>query len=172
MGGTDSTGGRYPIKMKEFEAPEDAPDQVVLQISGSLQMMDSNLRLYGHPELLRVAEAINGADFVPFTDAVWVKPAHYGAAVSWHQDGVTQEHPDLDSGTHGFNFMAQLYPTDALNALWIIPAAMTKQSQYQTINQRQRRLRQTARAVPLLCAAGDVAVQPTDGSLFISEQIR
>ena len=65
MGGTDSTGGRYPIKMKEFEAPEDAPDQVVLQISGSLQMMDSNLRLYGHPELLRVAEAINGADFVP-----------------------------------------------------------------------------------------------------------
>ena len=37
-------------------------------------MMDSNLRLYGHPEL-RVAEAINGADFVPFTDAVWVKPA-------------------------------------------------------------------------------------------------
>ena len=42
-----------------------------------------------------------------------VKPAH-GAAVSWHQDGVTHwEHPDLDSGTHGFNFMAQLYPTDA-----------------------------------------------------------
>ena len=35
MGGTDATGGRYPIKMKEFEAPEHAPDQVVLQISGS-----------------------------------------------------------------------------------------------------------------------------------------
>ena len=63
-------------KNEKSEAPEDAPDQVVLQISGSLQMMDSNLRLYGHPELLRVAEAINGADFVPFTDAVWVKPEY------------------------------------------------------------------------------------------------
>ena len=37
MGGTDATGGRYPIKMKEVEAPEDAPDQL-LQISGR-QMM-------------------------------------------------------------------------------------------------------------------------------------
>ncbi len=82
MGGTAATGGRYPVKMAEYDAPDDAPDEVLLQISGSLQMMDANLRLYGHPELLRVAEAINGLDFVPFTDAVWVKPARYGAAVS------------------------------------------------------------------------------------------
>ena len=65
MGATDVAGGRYPVKMTEFEAPRDAPEQVVLQISGSLQMMDANLTLYGHPGLLRVAEAINGPDFVP-----------------------------------------------------------------------------------------------------------
>ena len=160
MGGTDSTGGRYPIKMREFEAPEDAPDQVVLQISGSLQMMDSNLRLYGHPELLSIAEAINGADFVPFTDAVWVKPAHYGAAVSWHQDGVTHwTHPDLDQGTHGFNFMAQLFPTDALNALWIIPGSHDKGKVNikQLINENDGSDK-LPEAVPLLCAAGDVAI--------------
>ena len=57
MGATDAAGGRYPVKMTEFEAPPDAPEQVVLQISGSLQMMDANLRLYGHPGLLRNVRA-------------------------------------------------------------------------------------------------------------------
>ena len=160
MGGTDSTDGRYPIKMEEFQAPAKAPDQVVLQISGSLQMMDSNLHLYGHPELLRIAEAINGADFVPVTDAIWVKPANYGAAVSWHQDGVTHwENPDLDSGTHGFNFMAQLYPTDALNALWIIPESHNKgKVNIKKLIDANGGSDKLPEAVPLLCAAGDVAI--------------
>ena len=160
MGATDVAGGRYPVKMTEFEAPRDAPEQVVLQISGSLQMMDANLRLYGHPGLLRVAEAINGPDFVPFTDAVWVKPAHYGAAVSWHQDGMTHwDNPALDAGTHGFNFMAQLYPTNPMNALWIVPEShgggKTDIKRLIAENGGSDRL---PGAVPLLCAAGDVAV--------------
>ena len=160
MGATDSAGGRYPVKMKEFEAPPDAPGEVVLQISGSLQMMDANLRLYGHPGLLRVAEAINGPDFVPFTDAVWVKPAHYGAAVSWHQDGLTHwESPDLDAGTHGFNFMAQLYPTNPMNALWIIPASHDQgKADIKRLIAENGGSDQLPGAVPLLCAAGDVAV--------------
>ena len=160
MGGTDSTGGRYPVKMAEFEAPPDAPEHVVLQISGSLQMMDANLKLYGHPGLLRVAEAINGDDFVPFTDAVWVKPAHYGAAVSWHQDGVTHwNNPDLDAGTHGFNFMAQLYPTNPQNALWIIPESHDKgKADIKSLIAENGGSDQLPDAVPLLCNAGDVAV--------------
>lgn len=152
--------GRYPVKMSEFEAPPDAPEQVVLQISGSLQMMDANLKLYGHPGLLRVAEAINGRDFVPFTDAVWVKPAHYGAAVSWHQDGLTHwDKPDLDAGTHGFNFMAQLYPTNPMNALWIIPESHDKgKADIKKLIAQNGGSDQLPGAVPLLCAAGDVAV--------------
>lgn len=160
MGATDSTGGRYPVKMREFEAPQDAPDQVVLQISGSLQMVDANLRLYGHPGLMRLAEAINGPDFVPFTDAIWVKPAHYGAAVSWHQDGVTHwENPALDAGTHGFNFMAQLYATNPVNALWIVPESHDSgKADIPGLIAENGGSDQLPQAVPLLCNAGDVAV--------------
>ena len=160
MGGTAATGGRYPVKMAEYDAPDDAPDEVLLQISGSLQMMDANLRLYGHPELLRVAEAINGLDFVPFTDAVWVKPARYGAAVSWHQDGITHwDSPDLDDGTHGFNFMAQLYPTTPENALWIIPESHDQgKVDIAGLIDANGGSDKLSEAVPLLCHAGDVAV--------------
>ena len=160
MGATEAAGGRYPIRMTEFEAPPEAPEQVVLQISGSLQMMDANLNLYGHPGLLRVAEAINGPDFVPFTDAIWVKPAHYGAAVSWHQDGMTHwENPELDAGTHGFNFMAQLYPTDPMNALWIIPESHDQgKIDIKKLIDKNDGSDQLPGAVPLLCAAGDVAI--------------
>ena len=160
MGATDAAGGRYPVKMTEFDAPPDAPEQVVLQISGSLQMMDANLRLYGHPGLLRVAEAINGPDFVPFTDAVWVKPARYGAAVSWHQDGLTHwDSPDLDAGTHGFNFMAQLYPTNPMNALWIVPASHDNgKADIPKLIAENGGSDRLPDAVPLLCAAGDVAI--------------
>ena len=160
MGATDVAGGRYPVKMTEFEAPPNAPEQVVLQISGSLQMMDANLTLYGHPGLLRVAEAINGPDFVPFTDAVWVKPARYGAAVSWHQDGMTHwDHPGLDAGTHGFNFMAQLYPTNPMNALWIVPESHDiGKTDIKRLIAENGGSDLLPGAVPLLCAAGDVAV--------------
>ena len=160
MGGTGSTGSRYPVKMAEYEAPAEAPDEVVLQISGSLQMADANLRLYGHGDLLRVAAAINGADFVPFTDAVWVKPARYGAAVAWHQDGVTHwDSPDLDAGTHGFNFMAQLYDTDPYNALWIIPESHDSgKADISQLIADNGGSDQLPDAVPLLCRAGDVAV--------------
>ena len=160
MGGTDVGNGRYQVKMAELTPDEDAPETVLLQINGNLQYMDSALRLYGHPELLKVAEAINGADFTPFTDAIWVKPAGLGAAVSWHQDGMTLwDSPDLDAGTHGFNFMAQLYPTTPRNALWIVPEThnIGKIDIQQCVadNDGSDKLPD---GVPLLCDAGDVAV--------------
>jgi hypothetical protein len=40
---------------------------------GMCQAMPSGLRLYGNPQLLAIAEAINGQDFVPFNDAIFVK---------------------------------------------------------------------------------------------------
>jgi hypothetical protein len=160
MGATDRTGGRYPVKMTEFEAPSDGPEEVLLTIGGSMQIMESNLRLYGHPKLLRVAESINGPDFAPFKEAVWVKPAHYGAAVSWHQDGTTHwENPNLDAGTHGFNFMAQLYPTNPMNALWIIPESHDKgKADIKKLIMENGGSDKLPGAVPLLCAAGDIAI--------------
>ena len=60
-------------------------------MSGILQLGDSFLRLYGHPRLLAIAEQINGPDFTPFTDTIWVKPAGLGASVAWHtpEKGIT-----------------------------------------------------------------------------------
>ncbi|HJN52218.1 MAG: phytanoyl-CoA dioxygenase family protein [Pseudomonadales bacterium] len=160
MGGTGATGGRYPVKMAELVPPPEAPAEVVLQISGNLQMMDSCLRLYGHPHLLQIAEAVNGPDFTPFTDAIWVKEAGLGAAVSWHQDGTTLwDHPDLDRGTHGFNFMAQLYRTTPGNALWIVPGSHDEgRIDIKALIENNDGSDYLPSAVPLLCEAGDVAV--------------
>ena len=124
LGGTDASRGRYQVKMTEHQAPDDAPGEVLMLIAGTLQYMDSFLRLYGHPHLLAVAERIDGPDFVPFTESIWVKQPGLGPATAWHQDGTTHwDSPELDAGTHGFNFMAQLYPTTPANALWLVPGS-------------------------------------------------
>ncbi|MCH9673448.1 MAG: phytanoyl-CoA dioxygenase family protein [Gammaproteobacteria bacterium] len=159
-GGTGEIGGRYQAKMVEHAPPPGAPTQVVLQMSGILQLMDSALRLYGHPQLLRVAEQINGPDFTPFTDTIWVKQPGLGASVSWHQDGTTHwDNPELDAGTHGFNFMVQLYGTTPQNALWVVPG--THHDGKIDIRERLATTGGTDRlpdAVPMLCQPGDVAI--------------
>lgn len=156
MGGT----GRYQAKMQEIASADDAPEETLLQVNGVLQMMPSCLHLYGHPQLLAVAAAINGADFVPFTDAIWVKEPGLGPAVPWHQDGMTHwDSPTLDRGTHGFNFMTQLYQTTPMSALWIVPG--THDIGHINIVDRLDKNDGSDHlpdAVPLLAAPGDVAV--------------
>ena len=158
-GATDSTNGRYEVKMREPERPADAPAEVLLQIGGILQFSDAALRIYGHPKLMAVTEAVNGPDFTPFTEVIWVKQARLGAAVSWHQDGTTHwSSPDLDQGTHGFNYMVNIYPTKPENALWVVPGThrggkadlkgMVAESGSDRLDG----------AVPMLCRPGDVAI--------------
>ena len=61
------------------------------------------LRLYGHPGLLAVAASINGDDFVPYNDAIFVKKARsgrIGRLASRRRDalgqpGVACRHPRL-----------------------------------------------------------------------------
>ena len=89
LGGTDRANGRHPAKMFEPAVPAEAPDYVVQLILGSLQFSDACLRVYGHPDLLAVAAAVNGDDFTPFNEAVWIKQARLGGSVAWHQDGWT-----------------------------------------------------------------------------------
>ena len=144
--------------MYEPSAPSDAPEAVLQIVLGSLQFSDAHLRLYGHPALLRVAASINGEDFVPFNEAIWIKHPHLGGSVAWHQDGTTQwDHPDFDEGTHGFNFMAQLYGCDATNGLWVVPGSHHSRADIPRLyeNAGSDRL---ADAVPLLCEPGDVAI--------------
>ena len=124
LGGTDASYGRHEAKMNEPTPPAEAPEHVVQLFLGSLQFSDACLRLYGHPQLLRVAESINGPDFTPFNEAVWIKQPGLGGSVAWHQDGWTHwNNPELDDHTHGFNFMAQLYGCDATNGLWVVPGS-------------------------------------------------
>ncbi len=50
--------------------------------------MDSSLRLYGCPELWRISEAVNGAGFVRYNDAIFIKQPGLAASVAWHLDGI------------------------------------------------------------------------------------
>lgn len=159
FGGTEQAAGRHPVKMTEPEPAIDAPNEIVYLILGSLQFSEACLRLYGHPQLLRAAATINGEDFTPFNEAIFIKKPGEGASVAWHQDGVTHwNSPEWNPDIHGFNFMAQLYGCTAANAVWIVPGS----HQLGRIDIAARvaavgseRLED---AVPLICKPGEVAI--------------
>ncbi len=158
-GGTELVSGRHPAKMSEPAPPEDAPDYVINSIGSPLQIMDACFRLYGHPQLLAIAEAINGPDFTPFTESVIVKRAGLGPSVAWHHDGTTHwESPDLDGGTHGFNFMAQLYGSTAENGVWLLPGSHKQgKSDIKSLVEENGSDRLPG-AVPMVCEPGDVVM--------------
>jgi hypothetical protein len=157
-GGTADLGGRHPTKMSQPTPDQDAPSEVVLRMYGMCQAIPAALRVYGHPDLLGIAAAINGDDFVPYNDVIFVKQPGLGASVSWHQDGVTHwNNPDWDEGIHGFNFQVQLYPTTPANALWIIPGSHKMgKADIKHMVEENGGSDQLPGAIPLVCAAGDV----------------
>jgi len=157
LGGTELANGRHQVKLFEPEANDDAPSEVPFILLGSLQHSEACLRVYGHPELLRVAASVNGDDFTPFNESLFIKDPGVGAAVSWHQDGDTHWDSDaFDEGIHGFNFMAQVYGSTAVNGVWVIPGTHKvgkvdiKQLVAASGSERLEG------AVPLVCSAGDV----------------
>ena len=137
-----------------------APEDVLYLLYGMCQTMESALRLYGHPGLLAIAEAINGPDFVPYNDAIFIKQPGLGGSVAWHQDGVTHwNSTHWDAGIHGFNFQVQLYSCTAANGLWVVPG--THKAGRVDIKQRVKDNGGSERlpgAVPLVCKAGDVTI--------------
>ena len=158
-GGTDQNYGRHPAKMHEPEPPKDAPEETLYFVYGIFQGMDACLRLYGHPDLLRVAEAINGLDFTPFADSIWIKEPGLGTSVAWHQDGTTHwDHPRWDQGIHGFNFMAQLCRTTPENALWVVPGSHKLGKIDIKAQVEANGSDRLPDAVPMLCEPGDVAM--------------
>jgi len=159
IGGTAISHGRHPAKMIEPRAPDDAPQHILQLVLGSLQFSDACLRLYAHPDLLRVAAAINGEDFVPFNEAVWMKHPRLGGSVAWHQDGFTHwDSPDLDAHTHGFNFMAQLYGCTAANGVWVVPGSHRQGKVDIKAMVAAAGSDRLPQAVPIVCAPGDVAI--------------
>ena len=159
IGGSKQAHGRHPVKMAEPEAAETAPREVVYVVHGSLQYSDACLRAYGHPDLLGVAAALNGRDFTPFNEVLFLKDPGVGPSVAWHRDGVTHwDSPDWDQGSHGFNFMGQVFGCTPANGVWVVPGT-----------HRLRRVDiagmvadagsdRLPDAVPIVCAPGDVAI--------------
>src|SRR5690606_1193671 len=158
-GGTDFANGRHPVKMYEPQAAGDAPEEIVYLILGSLQFSEAALRVYGHPGLLAVAVAVNGDDFVPFNEALFIKAPGLGASVAWHQDGITHwDTPRFDPGSHGFNFMAQLYGCTAANGVWVVPGSHARGRADIKAMVARAGSERLPDAVPLICAPGDVAM--------------
>ena len=159
FGGTDLANGRHPARMFEPTPAADAPEKVIYLVLGSLQFSDACLRVYGHPQLLGVAAGIHGADFTPFNEALFIKQPGLGSSVAWHQDGVTHwDSPDFDQGTHGFNFMAQLYGSTAANGLWLVPGTHKHGKVDIKAMVDAAGSDRLPDAVPMLCAPGDVGI--------------
>ena len=158
-GGTDRNFGRHPAKMVEPAPAPDAPGKTLYFVYGILQGMDAYLRLYGHPDLLHIAETINGPDFVPFADSIWIKEPGLGTSVAWHQDGTTHwHHPQWNENIHGFNFMAQLCRTTPANALWVVPGSHKRGRIDIKALVDSAGTDRLPDAVPMLCERGDVAI--------------
>ncbi len=159
FGGTELANGRHPVKMFEPQAAAGAPKEVVYLILGSLQFSEAALRVYGHPQLLAVAAAINGPDFTPFNEALFVKEPGRGASVAWHQDGVTHwNSPDWDEGIHGFNFMGQLYGCTAANGVWVVPGSHKRGKIDIRKLVAEAGSERLPDAVPIIARPGDVAI--------------
>ena len=159
LGGTELANGRHEVKMFEPEAGAAAPAAAPFLLLGSLQFSEACLRVYGHPELLRVAEAINGPDFAPFNEALFIKDPGIGAAVSWHQDGVTHwDSEAFDEDIHGFNFMAQVYGSTAVNGVWVLPGTHKVGKLDIKALVAQSGSERLQGAVPIVCDPGDVVI--------------
>ena len=159
FGGTARAAGRLPVKRVEPQPTAGSPDQTVYLILGVLQYSEALLRLYAHPGLLKLAASLNGEDFVPFNEGMFIKQPGLGASVAWHQDGVTHwDSPEWDSSIHGYTFHAQLYGCTAANAVWAVPGShrlgKIDISDWVADNGSER----LPDAVPYICDPGDVVI--------------
>ena len=158
-GKTDVAGGRHNVKMFEPRPAAGLPEKVPFIITSPLEYSDAYLRLTGHPGLLRVAEAINGPDFVPFQEGLIIKRPGEGASFSWHQDGTTHwDHPDWGLDSHGVNFMPQLYGSTPANGVWFVPGSHALGKSDIAAMVAAAGSERLPKAVPLVCKPGDVAI--------------
>jgi hypothetical protein len=164
LGGTTKNNGRHPVAMSQPTLGESGPKWTIELLDGNLHLMDSALRLYGHPGLLAAAAGILGDDFVPYNEVTFVKEAGLGPSVAWHQDGTTHwDAADWDQGAHGFNFMTQLYPSTAGNCVWVLPGSHKHgkadiRRLVAESNANGGGSDRIAGAVPMLAGAGDTIV--------------
>lgn len=159
LGGTQHANGRHQVKLFEPKAKEGAPAASPFYLAGSLQFSPACLRLYAHPGLMKLVEAVNGPDFTPFHEGLFIKEAGLGAAVSWHQDGDTHwDSPDFDEDIHGFNLMGQVYGSTAVNGVWVVPGTHKLGRIDITKLVADAGTERLPDALPIICNPGDVVI--------------
>lgn len=137
-------------------------ESVVGLVSHPLMLMDSALRAYGHPDILRMVASVNGDDFVPFHESIFHKGAEEGPPTPWHQDGRTHwdasgaalEGMDGSGKTHGFNLSVSWSHCTPDNCLWVVPGShrqwrLANAGKFPNITERLKD------AVPMTLAPGD-----------------
>jgi len=159
-GGTSLLNGRHQVKMHEPTPTVDAPEHVPFMVSGCLQHSDAYLRAFAHPDLLRVAQALNGPDFTPFTEVLFVKEPGVGPAVAWHQDGQTHwDSPTWDGFIHGFNMQLQLWGSTPGNGVWVVPGSHNAgKIDIRSLVDSNNGSDRLPQAVPLVAAPGDLTM--------------
>ena len=160
VGGTHLNHGRHPLKMAEPTPPADAPEEVPYLLFGVLGLIDSFVRVYGHPDLLAVAEAVNGPDFTPFNEGLFIKQPGLGPSVAWHQDGQTHwDSPDLNGRSHGFNYQVQIYGSTPANGVWVVPGShLQGKVDIKAMAAANGNTDRFCEAVPLVCGPGDAFI--------------
>jgi ectoine hydroxylase-related dioxygenase (phytanoyl-CoA dioxygenase family) len=82
-----------------------------------------------------------------------------GVSIAWHRDGTTHwDAPDWDQGAHGFNYMAQLYPSTPGNGVWVLPGSHKIKDMDIPALVRDSGSERIEGAVPMVCEAGDVVI--------------
>lgn len=159
QGGREEALGRHPVRMFEPTPAADAPEHVVQTIVGVLQFSEAFLRLYGHPEILRMVASINGEDFTPFQEGIIIKRPGEGGSFAWHQDGVTHwDSPEWSQHIHGLNLMIQLYRSTPANGVWFVPGTQRRgRADIRAMAERAGSGR-LPDAVPLICGPGDLTI--------------
>ena len=159
-GGSTLLNGRHQVKMVEPTVTTEAPVHVPFLVSACLELSETFLRVYGHPDLLRVAEAVNGPNFTPFNEVLFVKEPGLGPSVAWHQDGQNHwNNPEWDRNIHGFNFQLQLWGSTPGNGVWVVPASHTwGKVDIRALVGANGDDERLPDAVPLVCSPGDLTM--------------
>jgi hypothetical protein len=159
LSGTGAANNRHVVRMFEPTPAPGTPAQIPFVIASPMQYSEAALRLYGHPQLLRIAAAVNGEDFAPFNEVIIMKKPGEGSSFSWHQDGTTHwDSPEWDQGCHGFNFMAQLYGSTPANAVWYVPGSHALGKVDIRAMVAEAGSERLPQAVPMITRPGDVAI--------------
>ena len=91
------------------------------------------------------------------------RPLHQGAGAGRLRRlapgrGHPLESPDWDQGSHGFNFMAQLYGCTPANGVWVVPGTHRLGKVDIKAKVAEAGTERLPDAVPMVCAPGDVVI--------------